>query len=47
MNEYFTKVTQMSLYAPHERDTNERKQDCFLNGLNDRLAYCHTLVSGR
>jgi hypothetical protein len=39
MNEYATKFTQLSRYAPHEVDTNEKKQDCFLNGLNDGLAY--------
>jgi hypothetical protein len=39
MNEYVTKFTQLSRYAPYEVDTNEKKQDCFLNGLNDRLAY--------
>jgi hypothetical protein len=39
VNEYITKFTQLSLYAPHEVDTNERKQECFLNGLNDGLAY--------
>jgi hypothetical protein len=26
-------------YAPHEVDIDEMKQECFLNGLNDRLAY--------
>jgi hypothetical protein len=39
MNEYVTKFTQLSRYAPHEVDTNEKKQDCFLNGLNDGLSY--------
>jgi hypothetical protein len=39
MNEYITKFTQLSRYAPHEVDTNEKIQDCFLNGLNDGLAY--------
>jgi hypothetical protein len=39
MNEYVTKFTQLSRYAPYDVDTNEKKQDCFLNGLNDRLAY--------
>jgi hypothetical protein len=24
---------------PHEVDTDEKKQECFLNGLNDGLAY--------
>jgi hypothetical protein len=39
VNEYVTKFTQLSRYAPHEVDTNEKKQECFLNGLNDGLAY--------
>jgi hypothetical protein len=39
MNEYVTKFTQLSRYATNEVDTDERKQDCFLNGLNDGLAY--------
>jgi hypothetical protein len=39
LNVYVTKFTQLSCYAPHEVDTNEKKQECFLNGLNDRLAY--------
>jgi hypothetical protein len=39
VNEYITKFTQLSRYAPHEVDTNEKKQECFLNGLNDGLAY--------
>jgi hypothetical protein len=39
MNEYVTKFTQLSHYAPHEVDTDEKKQECFLNGLNDGLAY--------
>jgi hypothetical protein len=39
VNEYVTKFTQLSRYAPHEVNTDERKQECFLNGLNDRLAY--------
>jgi hypothetical protein len=29
----------MSRYAPNEVDTDENKHDCFLNGLNDGLAY--------
>jgi hypothetical protein len=37
--EYVTKFTQLSRYAPHEIDTDEKKQECFLNGLNDGLAY--------
>jgi TPP-dependent indolepyruvate ferredoxin oxidoreductase alpha subunit len=39
VNEYVTKFTQMSCYALHEVDTDEKKQECFLNGLNDGLAY--------
>jgi hypothetical protein len=39
VNEYVTKFTQLSRYAPHEVNTDEKKQECFLNGLNDRLAY--------
>jgi hypothetical protein len=39
VNEYFTKFTQLSHYAPHEVDTDENKQECFLNGLNNGLAY--------
>jgi hypothetical protein len=31
--------TQLSLYDSHEADTVEKKQECFLNGLNDGLAY--------
>jgi hypothetical protein len=36
VNEYVTKFTQLSCYALHEVDTDEKKQECFLN---DRLAY--------
>jgi hypothetical protein len=39
VNEYVTKFTQLSRYTPHEVDTDEKKQECFLNGLNDGLAY--------
>jgi hypothetical protein len=39
VNEYVTKFTQLSCYAPHEVDTDEKKQECFLNGLNDGLTY--------
>jgi hypothetical protein len=34
-----TRFTQLSRYAPDNVDTNEKKQDWFLNGLNDGLAY--------
>jgi hypothetical protein len=39
MNKYIIKFTQLSHYAPSELDTDEKKQDSFLNGLNDGLAY--------
>jgi hypothetical protein len=39
VNEYVTKFTQLSRYVPHEVDTYEKKQECFLNSLNDGLAY--------
>jgi hypothetical protein len=39
VNEYVTKFTQLSCYALYEVDTDEKKQECFLNGLNDGLAY--------
>jgi hypothetical protein len=39
VNEYVTKFTQLSCYAPHEVDTDEKKHECFFNGLNDGLAY--------
>jgi TPP-dependent indolepyruvate ferredoxin oxidoreductase alpha subunit len=39
VNEYVTMFTELSRYAPHEVDTNERKQECFLNLLNDGLVY--------
>jgi hypothetical protein len=39
VNEYVTKFIQLSRYAPHEVDTDENKQECFLNDLNDELTY--------
>jgi hypothetical protein len=39
VNEYITKFTQLSHDAPHEVNTDEKKHECFLNGLNDGLAY--------
>jgi hypothetical protein len=38
MSEYVTRFTQLSRYAPTDVDTDEKRQDCFLNGLNDGLA---------
>jgi hypothetical protein len=39
VNEYIIKFTQLSHYTPHEVDTDEKKQEYFLNVLNDVLAY--------
>jgi hypothetical protein len=39
VNEYVTKFTQLSRYTLHEVNTDEKKQECFLNGLNDGLTY--------
>jgi hypothetical protein len=39
VNEYVTMFTQLSRYAPHEVDTDEKKLECFLTDLNDGLAY--------
>jgi TPP-dependent indolepyruvate ferredoxin oxidoreductase alpha subunit len=39
VNEYVTNLTQLSRYAPNEVDTDEKKQNYFLNHLNDGLAY--------
>jgi hypothetical protein len=39
VNEYVTKFTQLSCYAPHEVDTDEKKHECFLNGQNDGMSY--------
>jgi hypothetical protein len=39
VSEYVTHFTQLSRYAPNDVDTDEKKQECFLNGLDDGLAY--------
>jgi hypothetical protein len=39
VSEYITHFTQLSRYAPNDMDTDEKRPDCFLNGLNDGLAY--------
>jgi hypothetical protein len=39
VSEYVTRFTQLSHYAPDNVDTDEKKQDWFLNRLNDGLAY--------
>jgi hypothetical protein len=39
VNEYVTRFVQLSQYAPNDVDTDEKKQEFFLNGLDDGLAY--------
>jgi hypothetical protein len=39
VNEYVTMFTQLSRQSLHEVNTDEKKQECFLNGPNDGLAY--------
>jgi hypothetical protein len=39
VSEYVTHFTQLSRYAPNDVDIDEKKQECFLNGLDDGLAY--------
>jgi hypothetical protein len=39
VNEYVTKFTQLSRYVPYEVDTDEKKQECFLNDLNNGVVY--------
>jgi hypothetical protein len=39
VSEYVTHFMQLSRYAHNDVDTDEKKQGCFLNGLDDGLAY--------
>jgi hypothetical protein len=39
VSKYVTHFTQLSRYAPNDVDTDEKKQECFLNGLDDGHAY--------
>ncbi|WVZ97937.1 LOW QUALITY PROTEIN: hypothetical protein U9M48_043436 [Paspalum notatum var. saurae] len=39
VREYLTKFTQLSRYAPDDVDEDDKKQDCFREGLNPRLRY--------
>jgi hypothetical protein len=39
VSEYVTRFMQLSRYAPNDVNTNEKKQEYFLNGWNDGLAY--------
>jgi hypothetical protein len=39
VSEYVTHFTQLSRYAPNDVNTDEKKKGCFLNVLDDGLAY--------
>jgi hypothetical protein len=39
VNEYLNSFIQLSRYAPNDINTNEKKQDMFLNGLNDYIQF--------
>jgi hypothetical protein len=39
VSEYDTHFAQLSWYTPNDVDTDEKKQECFLNGLEVGLAY--------
>jgi hypothetical protein len=39
VKEHITKCTQLSRYALHEVQIDEKKHECCLNGLNDGLTY--------
>jgi hypothetical protein len=39
VNDYVSRFTQLPHYPLHEVYNDEKKQECFLNGLNDGLAY--------
>jgi hypothetical protein len=39
VNEYLNKFTQMSRYAPDDVNTDEKKQDAFLNELNNEIQF--------
>jgi hypothetical protein len=39
VNEYLNSFIQLSIYAPDNINTDEKKQDMFLNGLNDDIQF--------
>jgi hypothetical protein len=39
VNEYLNRFTQMSRYAPDDVNIDEKKQDAFLNGLNNEIHF--------
>jgi hypothetical protein len=44
VTEYLHRFTELSHYAPHEVDTDEKKQDSFLRGLDPKL---RTMIGAR
>jgi hypothetical protein len=45
VNEYINSFIQLSRYAPDDINTDEKKQDMFLNGLNDDVQFsCSTWI---
>jgi hypothetical protein len=39
VNEYLNSFIQLSRYVPDDINTDEKKQDMFLNGLNDDIQF--------
>jgi hypothetical protein len=39
VNEYLNSFIQLSRYVPYDINTDEKKQDVFLNGLNDDIQF--------
>jgi hypothetical protein len=39
VNEYLNLFIQLSRYAPYDINTDEKKHDMFLNGLNDDIQF--------
>jgi hypothetical protein len=39
VNEYLNRFSQLSRYALDDVNTNEKKQDAFLNGLSDEIQF--------
>jgi hypothetical protein len=39
VNEYLNKLTQLSSYTPDNVNTDKKKQDAFMNGLNDEIQF--------
>jgi hypothetical protein len=39
VNEYLNIFTQLSRYVPDDVNTDEKKHDAFMNGLNDEIRF--------